>query len=157
MKYIELTKGYKAIVDDEDYDWLIKFNWHINNSGYAITNKRLNKDKRTVILMHRLIIKAKKGTLSDHINRNRLDNRKCNLRIVTRTQNAINRNIQTNNTSGYIGVSFNNRDEFWVAHIKQQFIGNFTKARWAAMARDVWAKEHFKGELVTLNFQPICN
>lgn len=93
MREIELnvlrkTKNYKkyvALVDDEDFDWLNQFKWCITSHGYA--GKGFGYES---IYMHTMIIKAPKGMMTDHINRNRLDNQRINLRIVTRSQNRIN-------------------------------------------------------------------
>ena len=87
MKTIKLTKGYEAIVDNEDYDELMKYKWSISiskSSGPYASND-------TVGLMHRLIMKAKPHEFVDHTYHNTLDNRKQNLRICTRSQNGANR------------------------------------------------------------------
>lgn len=68
--------------------------------------------------MHRFLLKTPKGLETDHINRDKLDNRRSNLRIVSRTQNSINRDMPPNNTSGYKGVTWYKRDRYWQAQIK---------------------------------------
>lgn len=119
MKYIQLSKQgknkgkYQALVDDQDYDRLNKFRWSITNNGYAI--RRL-KDK--YFLMHREIIDIPKGMDTDHINRNKLDNRRKNLRIATRSQNNANQRLNSYNSSGYKGVSWNKTLKLWMAYIK---------------------------------------
>lgn len=92
MKTIELSDGYLTIVDDEDYEYLNQFNWQ--HSNYACRGIRINK-KLTVIQMHRVIMNAPKGMVVDHINHNKLDNRRSNLRIVTTAEN--------NHTANYTG------------------------------------------------------
>ncbi len=95
--------GY-AIVDKEFSD-LDKYQWRIGSGGYA---KRSVQGKRGAsIFMHHVIIgKPSKGMCIDHINRNKLDNRKSNLREVTMSVNTLNRKIQSNNISGFRGVFF---------------------------------------------------
>ncbi len=98
VEYITLTQGKKAIVDDEDYEWLSKHKWNFHRYP-----KR--RDGKEGLLMHRAIMKPPDGYEVDHINRNTLDNRRSNLRIVSRKQNADNRGMFKNNTSGVKGVS----------------------------------------------------
>jgi hypothetical protein len=83
--------GNVAIIDDEDYDKVIAFGkWYENDSGYAIKKTR-SQGNNIHIRMHSLINDTPKGMHTDHINGNRLDNRKTNLRTVTAEMNAWNR------------------------------------------------------------------
>jgi len=100
MKQIPLNHGKVALVDDEDYEFLSGFRWHYKN-GYAARN-----NGRVRVWMHREVMRAEQGQEVDHINRDPLDNQKSNLRFATRKQNADNRGMFRNNTSGYTGVSF---------------------------------------------------
>ncbi len=102
MKEIPLTKGMYAIIDDENFDLVLQFNWHASGSKtsdiyYAA---RASKPKGTpgrIQLMQELIVgKAPEGMVTDHKNRNGLDNRKENLRFVTRRQNLLNSNAGDN-------------------------------------------------------------
>lgn len=105
MKFIPLTKGYEAIVDDDDYEWLMKFNWcakKSQNGVYART--RISKLK--CIEMHTMLMGIRMGYMIDHRNRNGLDNRRENLRYCTNAQNLLNRPPQRNNTTGFKGVTF---------------------------------------------------
>ena len=73
-----------AIVDEDDYDWLMAYGrWWMNENGYAVCNKGKKK-----VRMHRLINKTEPEFITDHINGNRLDNRKENLRTVDHSENA---------------------------------------------------------------------
>ena len=96
MKYINLTQGQRAIVDDEDYDWLMQWKWCANwyestQSFYALRNERVG-DKIHLRSMHRQILGLEYGDerQGDHIHHNTLDNRRSQLRIVTRQQNMWN-------------------------------------------------------------------
>jgi len=92
---------------------------YINNHGYK--QFRLNGK---IKLLHRFIYEKyigrdlKPNEYTDHINRNRLDNRLINLRIVSRQQNNQNRTKNKNNISGYIGVCFHKRDNKWQVRIR---------------------------------------
>lgn len=110
MKKIELTQGRCAVVDNEDYDRLNKFKWHYSQ-GYASNSRSVKKSlgKQGPESMHRLVLNAKEGEEVDHINRNPLDNRRKNLRIVTRSQNNRNR--------GGKGYSFHKKRKKWEAQI----------------------------------------
>ncbi len=109
MRYINLTKGKRVIVDNEDFEWLSQWRWYYHNLGYAVRGKG--------IYMHKLINKTPDGFQTDHINRNKLDNRKKNLRTVNQTQNRYNIGLQKNNTSGYKGVIWNKDKKLWFACI----------------------------------------
>lgn len=116
MKTIPVSKGQFAIVDDEDYQVLSQFKWCVNK-GYAMRmSPMVNKSKRHCIYMHRVLLPTKFEV--DHINGNRLDNRKANLRKATRSENMRNRKIAKNNKSGFKGVWFNTKRDRWVAYIK---------------------------------------
>lgn len=102
MKFIPVGKTQKAIVDDEDYEWLKDLkSWTLFNNGYAVLHKGNGWNRS----MHRLVMFAQQGQEIDHINGNRLDNRKCNLRFVTRQQNLYNKKKRNNTSSIYKGVS----------------------------------------------------
>jgi hypothetical protein len=105
---IPLTRGKAALVDAEDYDRLMDHPWQCDSRGYACYSEYHGyfegKSKRRFILMHRVILGLQTGQETDHINRNRLDNRKSNLRIVDRSENMRNKGDYKNNTTGYRGV-----------------------------------------------------
>ena len=86
MKEIPLTRGKFALVDDEDYEWLSQWKWYCSTTGYAVRGC-----KNRILYMHREIAKTKPGMLTDHINRNKLDNRKENLRFCSHRENMKNR------------------------------------------------------------------
>lgn len=117
MKYLTLSSGKVAIVDDDDYEWLSKYKWSYSKRGYAVREVSSN-GKSTRIYMHRLINKTPRGYETDHISQDKLDNRKINLRTVTRSQNMHNLSPQKNNTSGYRGVSWHSQRGRWTVRCK---------------------------------------
>lgn len=116
MKTIPLTKGKLAIVDDDDYDWILSMGkW--NASGRYAMKHSSRKTGKKPIWMHREIINAPKGKQVDHINGNRFDNRKSNLRLATQTENNWNTCTRKDNTTGYKGVCYRPKFKDYVAYI----------------------------------------
>lgn len=109
-----------VLLDDEDYDKVIKepyslslsYDETINNFYVQFTKKPKNSSSR---LLHRYLLKPSKGLTIDHLNRNPLDNRRCNLRICTQFENNQN---QRHNTSGKVGVSYSKQDKRFIAYIR---------------------------------------
>lgn len=124
-RLIPCSKGKFAIVDEEDFDWLSKYNWAARldrptGRYYAETKYLLLDGKRKTISMHRLILGLDHGDKrqGDHIdNASGLDNRRSNLRICTSAENARNRNCHKNNSSGFKGVRWSENCRRWVASI----------------------------------------
>lgn len=155
-KNIIAKDGTKILIDEDDFEELSKFNWVVNNNGYTYSGK--------IGLMHRKILRAVKGQIVDHINRNKLDNRKSNLRFATNYQNwNLNCVIKKDwrYVSKYKGVTIyerkrkNNSLLSWQALIKYRrinlFIGEFKREKDAAKAYDRMAYFLF-GEYAYLNF-----
>jgi hypothetical protein len=151
MKTIQLTKGKETIVDDDDFEYLSQFNWYCDNKGYACRGFQRHKK----IFMHRVVNVTPTGFETDHINRNKLDNRKCNLRSCTNTENQVNKNLNKNNTSGYKGVCFSKRKGLWQAYVSVnhsvKWLGYFDNPIEAAKAYDKQVLETY-GMFVYLNF-----
>jgi hypothetical protein len=104
MKFIQLTQGKQAIVDDEDFELLSQFKWYAMKSGHNVYAAR-GGGKRRMELLHRLILGVTDSKIEvDHINGDGLDNRRSNLRVATHADNQHNPGTPTNNTSGYKGV-----------------------------------------------------
>lgn len=122
---ISLSQGQYAIVDAEDYEWLSTYTWwaqydpSIDNYYVRTQVKRASKDW-PCIPMHRMIMGLEQGDsrVVDHVNRNTLDNRRSNLRIATRWENALNKGITSRNTSGYKGVQWRKARSRWIALIR---------------------------------------
>lgn len=110
MPFVSLTRGLVAEVDPEDSD-LAALKWYANSNGYACRNETIAKGKRRTLLLHRIVLSRKLGRplLSseegDHIDRNRRNNTRRNLRVVNDQQNASNRSVSGRNQSGFKGVS----------------------------------------------------
>ena len=175
MKEIELTRGYVAIVDDEDYELVSKYKWNANtekSKDYTTARTTISmvldgfKWSRG-IKMHRLIMDAKDGQIVDHINGDPLDNRRSNLRFVTSSQNARNSVGPTTisgkpPTSRFKGVAkkvvkYKGEPKYisWNAQIcfdsKKLHVGNFDSEVAAACHYDYAAQNYF-GEYARLNF-----
>lgn len=147
---IFLSQDKFAIVNRCDYKYLMQWKWSYGSLGYAFRTKDCI---RTV--MHRVILERmgyKDFAETDHINRDKLDNRRKNLRPATRQQNMWNKGLQRNNTSGYIGVQRSGNK--WTANVteggKMKRLGSFDDPKEAAHIRDEFVKKHY-GEFATLN------
>lgn len=114
MKYLPLRNSTFTIIDDEDYEIYSQWEWSLISKRYA---GRWDKLTKTNVYLHRLINNTSDGFDTDHINRDKLDNRRSNLRSVTRSQNMSNC-VQKNNTSGYRGVSWHKQRRKWAARAK---------------------------------------
>lgn len=152
MIEIKLTQGKVAIVDDDCPIDILKMKWYYG-SKYAVRNMNIG-GKIIKIILHRLILDAPKGMQVDHINGNRLDNRRENLRICTQAENCKNRKESKNNTSGYKGVSICSQTKKYKAVIqlnrKKIFLGRFKTAKEAAIAYNEAAVK-YHGEFANLN------
>ena len=161
MKRIPLTKGKVALVDDEDYDKLMKFKWFtkvLKTNFYAIRNaNRRLREKPTTIRMHRVILGVQEpSVLVDHKDHNGLNNCRSNLRLVNPAQNNWNRRSKPGSSSRFVGVSFHKRDKKWQAQIylngKIVHLGQHGTEREAVTARDAAAKAHW-GEYAHINLK----
>lgn len=153
MIEIDLSQGKTALIDEDDYDKVSQYVWHAHKSTDNAFYARCTKD-RVYLYMHRLIMDAKDGYSVDHINGNRLDNRKSNLRICSHAQNLANRPKQANNKSGFKGVIFDKSRNKWRSEIrvdgKSYYLGRFDDKIDAAVAYNEKAIE-LLGEFAHLN------
>jgi len=142
-------------IDVEDKNWAEKINWYENKQGYA---KWTCRQKGKDIYLHHEIIKRKlqldeipKAMQVDHIDGNRLNNTRSNLRLCTPQQNAQNRKRHRNNTSGQKGVYFNKQKRKWSAYIsengKKKVLGRYHTLEEAAEVRKL-AEEELFGEFM---------
>jgi hypothetical protein len=159
MKQLALSGKYGlgkfALVDDEDFEKVLNHSWQIDkNKGYVFASFKIN-GKWLPIKLHRFLLDNPKGLQVDHINGDKLDNRRENLRVCTHSENLYNwpKSKKRKYSSIYKGVSFNGKK--WLANISknrhQYYIGSFDKEHWAAMAYDIAAKD-LHGQYAYLNF-----
>ncbi len=156
MKRIKLTRGFEAMVDDEDFEYLNQWKWHIaKNNKYAARREYFKggKGKSKIVYMHRQIMNPDVNKEVDHINGDGLDNRKSNLRSITSIQNHYNHKILSNNKSGYNGVS-KTRNSTWHTCIsvnnKTIHVGTYKTPEEAALAYNEAARIYY-GEFARLN------
>lgn len=131
----------EALIDTEDIGKISSDKWCIDKNNYVKNSKQE--------YLHRVILGAPKDMCVDHINGNTLDNRKNNLRICTNRENTSNRTkLGTNNTSGILGVRFDNRRNKWYADIQYKgkciFLEYFNIKEDAIKARIDAEKSYFK-------------
>ena len=131
----------EALIDTEDIEKISSDKWCIDKNNYVKNSKQE--------YLHRVILGAPKDMCVDYINGNTLDNRKSNLRICTNRENTSNRTkLGTNNTSGILGVRFDNRRNKWYADIQYKgkyiFLGYFNIKEDAIKARIDAEKLYFK-------------
>jgi len=145
-----------AVVDDDDYAWLSKWKWCAGAGGpYAVRTGKLADGERRgkAILMHREIMRPDDGLQVDHINGNTLDNRRCNLRPCTPTQNAQHITKRKNPHSRHKGVR-KDACGYWMAHVSNngrfEYLGYFGSEDEAAAAYNRRATELY-GEFADLN------
>jgi len=145
MKKIPLTKGKYTIVDEDDYKklcirkWYFKPNSKTLDTGYASSRAGY---------MHRIIVNAPSNMLVDHINGDKLDNRKSNLRLCTMSQNKANSTQYSSNKSGYKGVYWHKHVKKWQSQIRYKgkiyHLGSFDTALEAHMAHKKKHQKLFK-------------
>lgn len=143
-------EGLFALVDADDYDNLKDINWSLSFGGYAYTSKTHNT-KREHIWMHRLILGLPKDShlIGDHVNGNRLDNRKENLRVATTSQNVQNR--KSNRKFKCVFLKKGKKKYHSAIRVgKTVFLGNFDTQEEAAYAYNKAALQVF-GEFAVLN------
>ena len=151
MKIVQLTFGKEALVDDEDYEFLMQWSWGFEpreNTGYA----RRKFYGRTVY-MHQLVAKRSGLIVKndvDHCDGNGLDNRRENLRPATRSQNNANQCLSRRNKSGYKGVYWSSAAQKWAAQLARKYLGLFEDPCEAARAYNEAATAQF-GEFAKLN------
>jgi hypothetical protein len=160
MKYIttgvsrsDTKRRLKVMVDGEDFDFLNQFYWQVDKYNSVQTHGGHGIGR---ILLHRLLMNPDKEVEVDHIDGNRLNNQKSNLRFATSSQNKVNRGARKDNKSGYKGVSWHSQRKCWTARIqnpetkKYQHLGLFKTKEEAAQVYNTFASQFF-GTFAWLN------
>jgi hypothetical protein len=155
MKRIILTKGYEALVDDDDYETVNRFNWHMGNYNhgytvYAKTSLPRNGGEKRFMLLHNFIMQPPDGFTVDHIDKNGLNCQRNNMRFATKTQQVTNRNAKM--PYGYRGIRpIGNLWETRLAIQRKVYRNSHETKEEAAKAYDKLAKQ-YHGEFASLNF-----
>lgn len=148
--YIELPQERYVLMDYEDALYFSQWNWGVSGK-YPYYPSRQCEGKS--VRLHRLVCYSEE--LVDHINRNRYDARRANLRPCTFIQNMQNMSHEARNTSGFRGITRRKDSQYWVAIIRcnkeVHRLGSFLLAEDAARAYDKAAKE-LHGDFARLNF-----
>lgn len=153
---IPLSKGGFALVDSEDFELVGSLRWHLHTSGYAVNDKRIwlgnGKSRVERRWMHRMIMNTPKDTQTDHINHDKLDNRRSNLRLCSQSENSANASLRKDSTSGYKGVTWLKRTNMWQVRIgvkmRRICIGHFREKEEAIQAYRA-AAQKYHGEFGT--------
>lgn len=111
---IKTIKNDEILVDKNDVDFVKQHSWYVSTRGYAYTRLQ---DSKKCISMHRLLMNPDNELQVDHINQNKLDNRRFNLRIVDNRENHRNMPLSKANKSGVVGVHFNKECHKWCAQL----------------------------------------
>lgn len=132
---ITTRKGERVLIDAQDYEALSAHTWYVNSWGYAVRFERVN-GKKVCIRMHRELmgLSMHDGKIVDHVNRNRIDNRRANLRICTVSQNGVNSGPRSHNRLGVKGVQ-KHRNRFQTKitiNGRRKFLGTFATAEEAS-------------------------
>ena len=145
-RIIPLTQGKEAIIDEQDWSLIAPYTWYAHGRGRSwharaadIVGERGSSSRPLGIYMHRLILGIPRGDKRqvDHINRNGLDNRRCNIRVATHSQNMHNRPV---NPFSKTGIKLVHRRENGVYFVRLR-LGPFKSAEEATQARDeAWEK-----------------
>jgi len=150
VRLIPLAEGFYAYVDAADYEWLSQWQWHMASGGYAARSV-----KGRQIFMHREIMQPPEGMVVDHVDGNKANNCRFNLRVCTRRENQGNLPKQRGTHSRFKGVSYNKRRDRYFAQCdfggKHRWLGFFDDEVEAARAYDHAAVEEC-GEFARVNF-----
>jgi len=141
-------KGAMFLIDLENLETVKQYNWSRNDKGYFTAHCKISKK---TIYLHRLIMnlhdKSKTFGYVDHISSHKNDNRKSNLRICTNAENLQNRKVNSNNSTGIIGVSWNSGCNKYQAIInvngKQKMLGVFKNIEDATAKRLEAEQEYY--------------
>lgn len=148
---VKLNDKNYMLCDIEDWERFKGHYWFINDTGYAVCETM----KTGTLRFHKLVTGTTAEVIIDHINRNKLDNRKQNLRIANKKVNSINRDLQSNNTTGHAGVHFNKNNGKWNARVKVNgkviWLGSFQTKEEAIAARQAGEEKYYLPQLKSRN------
>jgi hypothetical protein len=149
MKTIPLTDGGVTLVDDRDFEKLRKCTWVRNDQGYVLRTKWVNSLRRSISFrMHREIMGVSEEFEIDHIDGNRANNQRSNLRVATHAENLRNRGKNRNNTSGFKGAFLQKLSGRYFAQIcvdrRRIYLGTFNTPEEAHAAYMVAAHKYHK-------------
>ncbi len=159
MKEIPLTRGYVALVDDEDYERVSQFKWYASVRRKTVYAQR--EVGGTAQKMHRLILGLEPGdkSLVDHVDHNGLNNCRSNIRVCTHAENQRNVEKHCDNTSGWKGVIWHKKGQKFAARLrvnsKNIHLGLFHSPISAALEYDRAARK-YHGSFACLNFPGMC-
>lgn len=140
--YYQISNGIIQI-DEDDLDMVSKVRWRVHKNGY-VTSLYRTGNKARMVRLHRLIMELPEGMQVDHINHDKLDNRKYNLRVCTQQQNSANaRKTTRKTTSKYKGIHYYKKCNLWRASISKTHLGYFKTELEAKEAYDKAASKLF--------------
>lgn len=151
-----VASGMTVLIDDNDYESVSRHRWYVHPSGYVVTNGgRANGKRKGVVFLHRFVLNPPPEKQVDHINHDKLDNCRGNLRACDQWQNQGNQSVNPERgTSQYKGVSWMASKGKWRGYIKAHgavhYLGLFSRERDAALAYNLAAASLF-GEFACLN------
>ena len=138
MQFVKVGKAF-AVVDDEDWDQVRHKNWHLLKTGYAGCNNWID-GRNYGQTMHRMIMKPRNGFVVDHIDGDKLNNRRANLRVCRHANNCKNAKLSKANKTGFKGVDLHSQNKNFRAQImvngKTIHLGCFKTAELAGKAYD---------------------
>jgi hypothetical protein len=153
LKEIRLYDGSITVVDDDDFEKYGEYKFYSNGKGHVYRN-----GENGTMYLHREIMNAPDGMIVDHINGDKLDNRKSNLRLATPRQNQFNKRKTTKETSSlYKGVCWIKKTNAWLSSIRidgvRTNLGYYETEEAAAIAYNEKAKQ-YHGDFALLNDVP---
>ena len=141
-----------AILDLDDYEWASQWKWHMDGNGYVRRSVPRSKVRRKIYLA-RALLQPEDDCVVDHINGDPLDNRRCNLRLLSRRDNAI--NCRANPGREFKGVSKHRKsgyEAFVGVYGKRRYLGLYREIEHGALAYDVAATMLFGKRVAVTNF-----
>ena len=149
---LHLLRGQVTRVDDADYPWLSTYAWRLNSGGYAVRTATFGTHKR-ILCLHRELLQVPRGLVVDHVDHDKLNNTRDNLRIITQQQNLQYRRCFRNNRSGYKGVTAQHGQYHARIHVdgRAWHLGFYDAPETAAKVYDAAARQLF-GPFALVNF-----